>query len=213
MYIPEAFEERDLSVLHALIAAHPLATWVTEAGGQLVVNHIPFVLDTTRRPLGTLLGHVARANTVWKTTSALESVLVFQGPQSYITPSWYPAKREHGKVVPTWNYAVVHAHGMPRIIDDPTWIREHVEALTGVHESPREAPWQVSDAPSAFIDSLLNAIVGIEIPIARLDGKWKVSQNRPVPDRRGVAAGLQAHGEDQSIQMARLVQHRTPDRD
>jgi transcriptional regulator len=210
MYIPEHFEERDVAVLHALLRSHPLGTWVTEANGQLVVNHIPFIVDATRGKFGVLVGHVARANTIWKTVSTqVDSVVVFQGPQAYITPSWYPTKREHGKVVPTWNYAVVHAHGLPRAIDDPEWLRGHVEALTGVHESERGASWRVSDAPSSYIDAMLRAIVGIEIPIARLVGKWKASQNRAVPDRLGVIEGLLERGDHESQQMARLVKERT----
>jgi transcriptional regulator len=210
MYIPEHFKERDVAVLHALVRSHPLGTWVTEVDGQLVVNHIPFIVDATRGPFGVLVGHVARANTIWKTASTqVDSVVVFQGPQAYITPSWYLAKREHGKVVPTWNYAVVHAHGLPHAIDDPEWLRKHVVALTDVHESERGASWRVSDAPSSYIDTMLRAIVGIEIPIAHLVGKWKVSQNRAVSDRLGVIEGLVERGDHQSQQMARLVDERT----
>lgn len=207
MYIPEHFEERDVGVLQALMRSHPLGTWVTEAEGQLVVNHIPLVLDATRGPCGTLRGHVARANPIWRTASSrVESVVVFQGPQAYITPSWYPAKQEHGRVVPTWNYVVVHAHGMPRIIDDLEWVRQHVVELTGLHEVDRDAPWRISDAPSGFIENQLKGIVGIEIPIARLVGKWKVSQNRSAADQQGVIAGLHGAGDRESGQMARLVQ-------
>ena len=210
MYIPEHFEERDLAVLHALLRSHPLGTWVTEVDGQLVVNHIPFIVDSTRGAFGTLLGHVARANTVWKATSKqVESVMVFQGPQAYITPSWHSTKHEHGKVVPTWNYAVVHAHGVPRVIDEPEWLRQHVVELTDAHESGREVPWRISDAPSNYIDPMLRAIVGIEIPIARLFGKWKASQNRSASDRLGVIAGLDESGDHESQRMARLVRERT----
>ena len=185
MYIPQHFEERDLAVLHALIRAHPLGTWVTEVNEGLEVNHLPFVLDDTRGQFGTLVGHVARANAVWKAASSrVESVVVFQGPQGYITPSWYTGKQDHGRVVPTWNYAVVHAHGTPRVVDDRAWLLKHVAELTSVHESGRETPWHVSDAPSDYIEGMVKNIVGIEIPIARLVGKWKVSQNRSVPDRR-----------------------------
>lgn len=209
MYIPKHFEERDMAVLHALIQSHPLGTWVTDVDRELVVNHIPFFVDSTRGPCGTLVGHVARANPVWKTISSqLESVVVFQGPQAYITPSWYVTKHEHGRVVPTWNYAVVHAHGRPHVIEDSDWLREHVETLTSAHESGQPAPWHVSDAPTSFIDTLLTAIVGIEIPIARLAGKWKASQNRSMPDRHGVISGLQERGDDESRQMARLVSAR-----
>jgi transcriptional regulator len=183
---------------------------VTEAGGRLGVNHIPFALDATQGPLGTLRGHVARANGVWNgAPGQVESVVVFQGPQAYITPSWYPSKQQHGKVVPTWNYAVVHAHGTPRVVDDPEWLRQHVAALTAVHEAGRPEPWSVADAPAQYIDSLLRAIVGIEIPIAMLQGKWKVSQNRTTPDRLGVVAGLRESPVEGSERMARLVDERT----
>jgi transcriptional regulator len=209
MYIQELFEERDPAVMHALIAANPLGMWVTEFDGQLVVNHIPFIVDSTRGSFGTLVGHVARANTVWRELSTrLESVVVFQGPQTYITPSWYPGKLEHGKVVPTWNYAVVHAHGTPRVIEDPKWLRAHVTSLTTIHEAQRETPWHVSDAPERFIDTLLSGIVGIEIPIARLVGKWKMSQNRSPEDRSGVIAGLAKSGRPDEEQVARLVDER-----
>lgn len=208
MYIPEQFEERELTVLHGLIEAHPLGTWVTAAVGPLEVNHIPFVLDTHRGEFGTLVGHVARANHVWKSAPATESVVVFQGPESYITPSWYPTKHEHGKAVPTWNYVVVHAHGVPRVIDDPEWLRQHVAELTHRNEAGRAVPWHVSDAPSGYIDALLGAIVGIEIPIARLAGKWKVSQNRALRDQLGVISGLSEALDVKSQQMAEAVRNR-----
>ena len=150
---------------------------------------------------------MARANDVWKlVSSGAESVVVFQGAQAYITPSWYPTKQEHGKVVPTWNYAVVHAHGRPKAIDDRAWLLNHVTSLTGLHESQREVPWQVSDAPTEFITALLEAIVGIEIPIARLAGKWKVSQNRPSPDKLGVIAGLRNIDSDDANDLAALIE-------
>ena len=209
MYIPKQFEETNTSVLHALVRSNPLGTWVSENGGSLVVNHIPFILDEARGPLGTLVGHVARANDVWKlVSSGAESVVVFQGAQAYITPSWYPTKHEHGKVVPTWNYAVVHAHGRPKAIDDREWLLNHVAKLTGLHESQREMPWQVSDAPTEFIAALLDAIVGIEIPIARLAGKWKASQNRTSPDKLGVIAGLRNIDSDDANDMAALIEAR-----
>lgn len=209
MYNPPHFEERDVTVLQALVRSHPLGTWVTRLDQHLVVNHMPFIIDSIPGPFGTLRAHVARANPVWKSVSTqIESVVVFQGPQAYITPSWYPTKQEHGKVVPTWNYAVVHAHGIPRVIDDREWLRRHVEELTALHEAEREVRWQVSDAPSNYIDTLLEAIVGLEIPIANLVGKWKVSQNRSLPDRRGVVAGLNESGDATLQHMARLVQER-----
>jgi transcriptional regulator len=209
MYIPPHFEERDVSVLHALIRSHPLGTWVVHSAGRLNVNHLPFVLDAAAGPFGTLRGHVSRANNVWKVAAEpAPSVVVFQGPQAYITPGWYPAKQEHGKVVPTWNYAVVHAHGTPRVIDDAEWLRQHVTALTSEHEASRELPWAVSDAPASFIDAMVRGIVGIEIPIDTLEGKWKASQNRSVADRRGVVAGLIEAGSEESREMASLVEER-----
>lgn len=204
MYVPAPFEERDLTILHALMRAHPLGAWVVAADASLTVNHIPFIVDASRGSLGTLVGHVARANGVWK-TAATSSVVIFQGPELYITPSWYPLKQETGKVVPTWNYAVVHAHGVPRFIDDRDWLRSHVTSLTNVHESGREAPWAVTDAPADWIETLLGAIVGVELPIDRLEGKWKASQNRSDADRLGVAAGLEESGDDASRSMAGIV--------
>jgi transcriptional regulator len=213
MYIPKHFEERDLGVLHALMRSHPLGTWVTPAEGTLEVNHIPFLVDASRGEHGTLVGHVARANPIWKSDSRdRESVVIFQGPQTYITPSWYPSKHAHGKAVPTWNYAVVHVHGVPRAIEDAGWLRQHVEALSDLHESGRAVPWSVSDAPPDFIESMLKAIVGIEIPITRITGKWKTSQNRPLPDKLGTIAGLYERGDAAAHDMAALVQAHTGQR-
>lgn len=206
MYLPKHHEETDVSVLHALLKAHPLGTWITQGDGELIVNHIPFLLDPTRGKYGTLVGHVARANRVWQVFStAVNSVVVFQGSETYITPSWYPSKHESGKVVPTWNYAVVHAHGLPRVIENREWLLAHLTQLTDVHEAEQALPWKVSDAPQEFTDRLLQAIVGIEIPIVNLIGKWKVSQNRPEPDKLGVVAGLLSRNDSQSKEMAALV--------
>jgi len=206
MYVPQYHEESDISVLHALIRAQPLGTWVTHSDGELLANHIPFLLDPSRGAHGTLIGHVARANPAWQSFSkTVNSVVAFQGPQTYITPSWYPSKHAHGKAVPTWNYAVVHAHGMPRAIEDRDWLLQHVNQLTDVHESGQALPWKVSDAPQEFTEKLLQAIVGIEIPIVKLVGKWKVSQNRPTPDKLGIVAGLVARDDMQSKEMASLV--------
>ena len=206
MYIPKHHEETDVGVLHALIRAHPLGTWVTPGDGGLVANHVPFLVDANRGEHGTLVAHVARANPVWRSFSTtVPSLVAFQGAECYITPSWYPSKRAHGKTVPTWNYAVVHAHGLPRAIEDPEWLLRHVNALTNTHEAERPAPWKVADAPPEFVDKMLESIVGIEIPITRLVGKWKVSQNRPPADRVGVVAGLRERGDDDSREMAALV--------
>ena len=206
MYVPTQNEETRIPVMHALLRTHPLGTWVTQADEGLIANHIPFLIDAERGEFGTLVGHVARANPVWKTFSkTADSLVIFQGPQTYITPSWYPGKQEHGKVVPTWNYAVVHAHGLPRSIDDRDWLLAHVSAMVDTQESREVLPWQVADAPPDYIDSMLRAIVGIEIPIAKLAGKWKVSQNRADADRAATVTGLLERMDEQSREMAALV--------
>jgi transcriptional regulator len=203
MYLPAHFEETRTPVLHDLVRAHPLATWVVHSTDGLVVNHIPFLIDPERGPLGTLVGHVARANPIWRQLGA--GVAVFQGPQAYVSPNWYPSKHAHGKAVPTWNYAVVHAHGTPRAIDSRDALLDIVTRLTHAHEAGQAAPWAVSDAPPDFIDQMLKAIVGIEMPLERLVGKWKVSQNRSEADRLGTVAGLRQRGDAQSLAMAALV--------
>lgn len=209
MYVPAQFAETRTEVLHELMTSHPFATFVTLVDAEIIVNHLPLLLAPGAGEFGTLRGHVARANPLWRQLSAgAEAVAVFNGPQSYITPSWYPGKRAHGKVVPTWNYAVVHAHGRARAVDDVHWLREHVTALTNRHESGRPTPWQVTDAPHEYVQRMLSSIVGIEMPVTRLVGKWKVNQNREAADRRGVVAGLQAQGDAASLAMAALVQQR-----
>jgi transcriptional regulator len=210
MYIPKHFEEPDLGVLHALIKEHPFGAWVTTVDGALEVNHIPFLIDPAKGKFGTLVGHVARANPIWKSFSTTaESLVIFQGPQCYITPSWYQTKQETGKVVPTWNYALVHAYGTPRAIEDKDWLRGLVTALTDSQESKRAAPWAVTDAPADYVDAMLKAIVGIEIPLANIVGKWKTSQNRTLPDKQGTIAGLTGRGNENSNAMAVLVQRHT----
>jgi transcriptional regulator len=212
MYIPKHFEETDLQVLRSLIRAHPLGTWVTPGVARLNVNHIPFLMHDDRGPLGTLVGHVARANSVWRDYSrSSPSVVIFQGPESYITPSWYPSKQEHGKVVPTWNYAVVHAHGLPRVIESKDWLLNHVSELTRVHESKESKPWKVTDSPSDYIEGLLATIVGIEIPIDALEGKWKAGQNRTPADRAGAIEGLRKRGDEFSCAVAEMMS-RNPQR-
>ena len=206
MYLPKIHEEADLSILHALIKSHPLGAWVTQAQGELLANHIPFLLDSTRGEFGTLVCHVARANPVWQSfSSTSNSIVIFQGAEGYISPSWYPSKHEHGKAVPTWNYAVVHAHGVPRVVDDREWLLQQLAELTDKHEADQALPWQVSDAPRDYVERMLDAIVGIEIPIAKLVGKWKVSQNRPEPDKVGVVAGLMSREDAESKEMAAMV--------
>mgnify|MGYP001587275498 CR=1 FL=1 len=211
MYTPAHFAETRADVMHALMAAHPLGTLVTLTPSGLDANHIPFEIDpsaTAAAPHGTLLAHVARANPVWRDLAAsVDALVIFQGPQAYITPTWYvETKPAGGKVVPTWNYCVVHAHGPLLVRDDPVWLRGQLERLVHRHESTRPAPWHLSDAPADFIEKQIAAIVGIEIPITRLTGKWKVSQNRSPADRAGVVGGLAVAPDRDAAAMAGLVQ-------
>src|SRR5690348_5564449 len=203
MYQPPAFKEERLETLHALIRAHPLATLITTGAGGLLANLVPFTLVNGGEK-GTLRCHVARANDQVEALNAgAETLIVFQGPEAYISPSWYPSKQEHGRVVPTWNYVVVQVRGTPRLIDDPLWIRVQIGALTQSQEGQRSRPWSVADAPADFVEAQIRAIVGVEIPILRIEGKWKLSQNRSAADRRGVVEGLQ--GESRNAEMAKLV--------
>ncbi len=216
MYLPAHFEETRIDVLHALIRSHPLGTLVTlDSGGALQADAIPFLIEPavpgSGAPAhGTLRGHVARANPLWRETrSDVDALVVFQGAQSYISPGWYPSKAEHGKVVPTWNYVVVQARGRLRAVEDAAWLRALVARLTDRFESARPAPWGVGDAPADYIEAMLRAIVGIEIEVGALVGKWKVSQNRSAADRDGVAAGLSAlAGDAQAEAMAAEVAQR-----
>jgi transcriptional regulator len=209
MYIPAHFDESRPEVLQALITAHPLATLVTLTADGLNANHIPLRLHAEGGPQGILRGHVARANALWKAFDPqVEALAVFQGPDSYITPGWYATKQETGKVVPTWNYAVVHVYGSLRVIDDPAWLRPHLAALTETHEAAREEPWQVSDAPADYTEKLMLGIVGVELVITRMSGKWKVSQNQPAANQAGVIKGLRARGIEGSARMAGLVAER-----
>jgi transcriptional regulator len=206
VYNPPDFREDRLPVLHAFIREHGLATLITLGPDGLVADHIPMEVHADDGPLGTLRGHVSRANPVWhRAAPEMEALAIFQGPQTYVSPAWYPTKQETGKVVPTWNYAVVHAHGPLRAIEDRAWLRALVERLTTRHEAERADPWHVTDAPEDFVESMLEGIVGLEIPIARLEGKWKVSQNRPAADRTGVVTGLRAAGGSVRAAMADLV--------
>lgn len=207
MYVSKHHAQSDFAEAQALIEAHPLGAWVAPGSDGLVANHVPFLLDRSRGEFGTLMGHVSRANPVWKQLpESQHSVVMFQGPQSYITPGWYPSKQEHGKVVPTWNYTVAHAHGVARVITEEAWLRDMLVRLTAVHEASRPLPWQVTDAPAEFIDKLLRAIVGIEIPIERLVGKLKASQDEASQDRLGTFAGLAAEGTENAVAMASLVE-------
>lgn len=208
MYRPPAFREDRIDVLHALMNGHRLATLVTHGPEGLIANLVPFTLDRAHGEFGVLRAHLAKANDQHTAlASGAEALVIFQGPESYITPSWYPSKAEHGKVVPTWNYVVVQARGCPQVIDDPVWLRQQIGELTTAQEGQREHPWAVEDAPAPYIDAQLKGIFGIEIPVTRLEGKWKVSQNRPEADRAGVAGGLKASGVDD---MAAIVASPSP---
>jgi len=206
MFLPKHFEESRVEVMHALIREHPLGVLVTLGSDGLNANHIPIDVDPEPTPFGTLRGHVARANPVWRDqVSDVEALVVFQGPSGYVTPSWYPTKRETGKVVPTYNYAVVHAYGPLRIVEDAVWLRRLVGQLTRTFEAARSDPWQVTDAPESYIDAQLRAIVGIEIPLTRLLGKWKVSQNKSAEDQAGVAEALLAVDHPAAAALARAM--------
>ncbi|HKU17483.1 MAG TPA: FMN-binding negative transcriptional regulator [Steroidobacteraceae bacterium] len=203
MYVPRHFAENRVEVLHDLIRRHPLGVLVAATPDGPEASHVPFEIDPQPQPFGTLRCHLARANPLWEQIAADEPVLVvFQGEHGYVSPGWYPAKQEHGKVVPTWNYVAVHAYGNARVVHDAAWLRRMVEDLTNRHEQGRADPWHVNDAPADYIEKMLGAIVGVEIPLARLIGKWKLSQNRSSADRHGVVAGL---GRDGSAAHAALV--------
>jgi len=207
MYQPPHFRENRLDVQHALIRAFPLGALVTLGPSGLAADHIPFLVDPNVAPLGRLRAHVAKANPLWRETDPEREVLViFQESEHYVTPSWYETKRETGKVVPTWNYAVVHAHGRMRAIEDEAWLRTQIADLTRLKEQTRADPWAVTDAPAPFVTGQIKGIVGLEITIDRLEGKWKVSQNRPQADRLGVVEGLRREGEPGSQGMAALVE-------
>ncbi|MCI3205884.1 MULTISPECIES: FMN-binding negative transcriptional regulator [Pandoraea] len=208
MYQPAAFTEDRPEVLHDLIRQHPLGLLVSAGAQGLIADSIPFLMYVQEGEFGTLRGHLARANPHGPALRDVDECLVaFTGAQGYITPSWYAAKAEHGKVVPTWNYAAVHVWGTPRVIDDAAWLRRLVGDLTQSQEQGRLAPWAVEDAPADYVDSMLRAIVGVEIPIRRIEGKFKMSQNRPMPDRVGVVNGLRAEGPS-SEALAALVAQR-----
>ena len=196
MYTPKHFVENRIEALHGLIRAYPFATLVTRAADGLTANHLPFEL------VGEVLhGHVARGNELAQLDGA-EVLLVFQGPDGYISPNWYPSKHETGREVPTWNYAVVHVHGRLRVIDDATWLRRLLETLTDHHEAGQPQPWKISDAPDDHIETSLRAIVGLEVSIDRIEGKFKLSQNHPARNRAGVIAGLRERDRDGDAELA-----------
>jgi transcriptional regulator len=196
LYVPPAFKQSDLAILHDAIRQSGLATLVSLGADGLIASHVPMMLDADAGPNGTLIGHLARANPQGRGAApGVDALAIFQGPDFYVTPSWYATKRETGKVVPTWNYVAIHAHGPLELFDDADELLDVVTRLTNRHEGTRASPWAVTDAPADFIKAHLKGIVGFRLPIARLDGKWKMSQNRPLADRTGVADGLRAEGQ------------------
>jgi transcriptional regulator len=212
MYQPKHFEETRIEVMQALVASQPLSTLVTLSDEGLVADQIPMLLRPGEGPFGTLVGHVARANPLWRQTRLDTPVLaIFQGPQHYISPSWYPTKQEHGKVVPTWNYVVVQARGLLQIHDDPDWVRQQATQITNQQERTSAKPWAVDDAPRDYTDSMIKAVVGISIEVTLWSGKWKVSQNQPAVNRAGVVQSLETLQGAQALAMASLVTAHAPE--
>jgi transcriptional regulator len=206
LYIPPHFREERIDILHGLIRRHSLAALVTVGPEGFLANHIPLIVDPEPAPLGTLRGHLSKANNQWRDSlPSVPALAIFQGPAAYITPSWYPSKLETGSVVPTYNYVVVHAHGPLTTFEDPVLLERHLRNLTNAHEAAFADRWSIDNAPASFIRGLLEGIVGIEIPIARLEGKWKLSQNRTVADRAGVVEGLTASADPAHREMAELI--------
>jgi len=206
MYQPPHFRAARLESQHALLRAHPLGLLISSGEDGLLANPVPFLLDAAAAPKGVLRAHLARANRQWQALAAGQPALVvFQGVDTYITPSWYETKKETGKVVPTWNYAIVQVRGPVRVVEDREWLRRQITALTAEHESSRSEPWAVTDAPEDFVEAQLKGIIGIEMTIETIEGKWKVSQNRPLADRIGVTAGLAAEADPRAAEMERLV--------
>ncbi len=207
MYIPASFNECRIEKLHELIVICPLGLLVTHGSNGLEASPIPFLLYTGEGEHGVLRAHLARANPHWKLlTGQVECLIVFQGPQGYVTPSWYPSKSDTHKVVPTWNYATVQVRGKPQVTEDAAWLRRQLGDLTAFHEGLRPQPWSVSDAPAEYITNQMKAIIGIEIPISHIEGKWKMSQNKDKTDREGVINGMLSDADPhRNIQVADLV--------
>ena len=204
MYLPKHFEHPDTAALHQLMREHPLATLVTHSADGLTADHIPLEFDAASN---TLRGHVARANPLWRAAAGQAVLAVFQGPHAYVSPNWYPAKTATHKVVPTWNYAVVHAHGTLQVTESAPWLHALVSRLTQHHESTQPKPWAVSDAPDDYVQQMLRAIVGIEVPVQRVVGKYKLHQNHTAENHVGVVQSLmQGDGTAQAV--AALMQRR-----
>lgn len=206
MYLPKYHELTDVDAMRMHIERYPLGSWVCLGNADLIANHIPFLYEKAQRENGRLIGHVSRGNPVWRDLKeGAPSVVMFLGPQSYITPTWYPGKMAHGKVVPTWNYATVHVHGVARAILDDEWKMNMLHRLTDAQESSRPSPWKVTDAPSDYVQKLLHGIVGIEIEISRMEGRLKVSQDESIEDRYGSVEGLLHEQDSQAHEMAKLI--------
>jgi transcriptional regulator len=208
MYQPDDFRVEDVSEMHALMRARPFAALVSSGSAGLYASHLPTVLKDEGR-CGVIECHLARPNPHWKDLAeGNEALMIFQGPEGYITPNWYPSKAQHGKAVPTWNFAVVHAYGRPEVMKDKDWLLQHVTELTAQQESREAKPWSPSDAPAIYIEIMLRGIVGFRFAITRLEGKWKMSQNREVQDRVGVVKGLSARAAGDDIEIAEVVSRR-----
>ena len=212
MYIPAHFEENRPEVLHGLMAEHPFAALVTHGPIGLDANHLPFEFDPSSGPHGTLRAHVARANPVWREAAERpEALVIFQGATAYISPTWYPSKHETHRQVPTWNYMVVHAHGRIAVRDDEAFVRGFVARLTRKMEANESKPWKMGDAPADYLTQMLGAIVGIEIEVTQLVGKWKLSQNKASPDRRGAADALLERGGDEQVRVGEAMLKAPPE--
>ena len=207
VYTPEHFAEKDLATLHQAIDEWPLAALVVVGDAGLEANHVPFELDRSAGPFGTLRCHVARNNSIWHCANS-ECLVIFQGPNAYISPNLYVSKKEHGRVVPTYNYVAVHAHGRLIVHDDVKWLRGLLGRLTRRFEATQSAPWRMGDAPPEYIEALLKQVVGIEIEIGRLEGKWKMSQNQSKDDRAGVVAGMSPSASAADREVANIVEER-----
>jgi transcriptional regulator len=212
MYVPDHFRVDDIAQMHALMRGRPFAALISAGESGLYASHLPTVLKD-EGGYGVIECHLARANPHWRDLAAGgEALMIFQGPNGYITPNWYPSKSEHGKVVPTWNYAVVHAYGRPEVKDDREWLRRHVGDLTAQQEKSEREPWRLSDAPDGYVDVMTRGIVGFRFAIARLQGKWKMSQNRQAPDCEGVVRGLNARATGDDREIAEMVSQQNASR-
>jgi len=209
MYVPVHFREERIEVLHAAIRTYGFGTLVTSDEGELEASHLPLLLDAEPAPFGTLRGHLARANPQWRRAKpGVEALAIFLGPDAYVTPSWYPTKQQTGKVVPTWNYLAIHVYGTLSVQEDPAQLRDHVGRLTDRHEATRASPWAVDDAPEPYIDQMLRAIVGVTLRITRIEGKWKMSQNRTAEDQTGVREGLAREAGDGHAEVGAIMAER-----